>query len=337
MVKGSVDMSLEDFRKNLEEEIEGILDEDFKIDITETDIVPSLDDSGITYPNLETGVQKCKLIETCVLYIDLRKSTDLNLTHRRETMSKLYSTFIRSIMKSAGEYNGKVRNVIGDRVMILFDSDNCFGNAYKTAVLLNSVIAKLLDKHFKNNEIKAGIGIDYGKMLVTKGGIIKKGYENTNYKSLVWLGRPANVASKLTDLANKAIETTSSEKVHYLERSKEPYGHNRSNISIEEFFEVDLFMYPGWEKNSPGFTEPSFRNKNLPLTFYYLRNKIDKRNKSITTKPILMTEVVYNGVLKEASEMQSVKEKRITEVKNLQVPGYTGKVYGVNTWYTAFE
>jgi adenylate cyclase len=182
MIMGSAGIGLEELRKSLEEEIEGILSTDFKIDITETTIVPSLDDSGITYPNLETGIQKCKLIETCVLYIDLRKSTDLNLSHKRETMSKLYSTFIRSIMKSGGDYSGKVRNVVGDRVMILFDSANCFGNAYKTAVVLNSVVSKLLDLHFKNNEVKAGIGIDYGKMLVTKAGIIKKGFENTNYK-----------------------------------------------------------------------------------------------------------------------------------------------------------
>jgi len=97
-------LGLDDLRKNIEEEIEAILSKDFKIEIADTDIVPSLNDNGITYPNLTTGVQKCKLIETCVLYIDLRKSTDLNLTHRRETMSKLYSTFIRAIMKASGEY-----------------------------------------------------------------------------------------------------------------------------------------------------------------------------------------------------------------------------------------
>jgi class 3 adenylate cyclase len=89
-------------------------------------------------------------------------------------------------MKAAGYYNGKVRNVVGDRVMIVFDKASCFSSAYKTALLLNSVVSKLLNKNFTKNDIKTGIGIDYGKMLITKAGIIKSGFENTNYKSLVW-------------------------------------------------------------------------------------------------------------------------------------------------------
>ncbi|QOK30096.1 adenylate/guanylate cyclase domain-containing protein (plasmid) [Cytobacillus oceanisediminis] len=324
-------MGLEELRKSLEEEIEGILTTDFKIEITETTLVPSLDDSGITYPNLETGIQKCKLIETCVLYIDLRKSTDLNLSHKRETMSKLYSTFIRSIMKSAGEYNGKVRNVVGDRVMILFDSTNSFGNAYKTAVLLNSVVSKLLDQHFKNNEVKAGIGIDYGKMLVTKAGIIKKGFENTNYKSLVWLGRPANVASKLTDLANKTITEIFS--------YKEPY--------IRE-----CFYYPNLDNKYSWYDAPirrwvkedlihlgkgKFKHKNDYFHTFLVNERTITNTKSSTHKPILMTEEVYKGVLKEASDMHSVKDGRIKEDTSIQVPGYSGKVYGVDSWFTAFE
>ncbi|MDF9761078.1 class 3 adenylate cyclase [Peribacillus simplex] len=323
-------MSLEDLRNSLEEEIEGILATDFKIEITETTTVPSLGDSGITYPNLETSIQKCKLIETCVLYIDLRKSTDLNLSHKRETMSKLYSAFIRSIMKAAAEYNGKVRNVVGDRVMILFDSENCFGNAYKTAILLNSVVSKLLDQHFKNNDIKAGIGIDYGKMLVTKAGIIKKGFENTNYKSLVWLGKPANVASKLTDLANKTIlNETPYPKEIIRERLKFPLTKQESWLSYtaEEFFEKRLKRIGGRK----------FEHIHEYYDFHFVFKETRVKKEQFTHKPILMTEAVYKGVLKEAADMQSVKEERIKEDTKIQVPGYSGKVYGVDSSFTAFD
>ena len=324
------EMSLENLRKEIEEEVKAILSSDFKIEITETKVVPSLDDSDITYPNLETGVQKCKLIETCVLYIDLRNSTKLNLTHRRETMSKLYSTFIRSVMKSAEYCGGKVRNVVGDRVMVVFDSENCFKNAYKTAVLLHSVVSRLLNQYFEKNEVKAGIGIDYGKMLVTKGGIIKKGSENTSYKSLVWLGKPANIASKLTDLANKTFTEKENKIVtSVLEGHYYPYLDEYSYYS----YDVKTFLEDRLKNNYDGTLT---HIKDTFFSYIYLEE--NKQNtKTITHKPILMTETVYKGVLKEAADMDSVKNGWIKEEKNIKVPGYNGKVYGVYSYFTAFE
>jgi len=118
-------------------------------------------------------------------------------------MAKLYSSFVRSMIKAAEYYNGKVRNIVGDRVMVVYDTDDCYSNAVNTAILMNTISQKIINKRFKNNAFTCGIGIDYGKMMVTKCGTIKQGSENANYKSLVWLGKPANIASKLTDAANK--------------------------------------------------------------------------------------------------------------------------------------
>jgi class 3 adenylate cyclase len=42
------------------------------------------------------STQGTKLIDTCVLYIDIRRSTDLNLSHKPVTVAKLYSAFVRS-------------------------------------------------------------------------------------------------------------------------------------------------------------------------------------------------------------------------------------------------
>ena len=55
--------------------------------------------------------------------------------------------------------------------------------------------------------MSCGIGIDAGNMLATKTGVRRHGDEQGNYRNLAWLGRPANIASKLTDLANKPAET----------------------------------------------------------------------------------------------------------------------------------
>jgi len=146
------------------------------------------------------------MLRTCVLYIDMRKSTDLSLAHRPETLAKLYTSFVRAMTRTARYYGGHVRGIIGDRVMVLFDVDQCFTNAVNCAIAMNTVAKHIINESFKSNEVRFGIGIDYGRMLVTKTGIRRHGSEQSSYRNLVWLGRPANVASKLTDAANKPAE-----------------------------------------------------------------------------------------------------------------------------------
>ena len=106
--------------------------------------------------------------------------------------------------RCARHNDGHVRGIIGDRVMVIFDRKDCFRNAVECAITMNSVAKYVINKHFRNGEVICGIGIDTGKMLATKTGIRRKGSEQSNYRNLVWLGRPANIASKLTDLAKQA-------------------------------------------------------------------------------------------------------------------------------------
>ena len=111
------------------------------------------------------------------------------------------------MIASARYYGGHVRNIIGDRVMVVFDKDDCFKKAVNTAILMNSVNKHILNRRIKSIDFKCGIGIDYGKMLIAKAGAVRRGSETEFYRSLVWLGNPANVASKLTDIANKTTNS----------------------------------------------------------------------------------------------------------------------------------
>lgn len=215
-------MALEDLRDELSEEVASILDSSFAIDITETDFVPHSGDAAITFPNLDARTQGTKLIETCVLYIDMRRSTVLNFSHRAPTVAKLYSAFVRAMTRTARHYDGHVRGIVGDRVMVLFDTKDCFENAVNCGVAMYTISKYIINKHFKANEVKFGIGIDYGRMLATKTGIRKHGQEQANYRNLVWLGRPANVASKLTDAANKPEESETVPNVRVAYRAQPP-------------------------------------------------------------------------------------------------------------------
>jgi class 3 adenylate cyclase len=313
-------MAITDILDSLDEEIKIIHDSDFEIEVIETRYVPNFDDSSLTFENFDTKKKKVKTIETCVLYIDIRKSTKLNLQHYPTTMAKLYSSFVRSMIKAAEYYNGKVRNIVGDRVMVVYDTDNCFTNAVNTAILMNTISQKIINKRFKNNAFTCGIGIDYGKMMVTKCGTIKQGSENANYKSLVWLGKPANIASKLTDSANKTATSYTKEGI-----------------------QVGLH-YPNINDWSWSFKTPKEFVDNLKITYsptliykdeYF--SSCFSTSKTYTnydsTPPILISESVYNGFKKANPDDNSIKEK-MWKIKSRKIPDYSGKLYGGDITFT---
>ncbi|WP_336183569.1 hypothetical protein [Bacillus sp. 205(2023)] len=205
-----------------------------------------------------------------------------------------------------------------------------FDNAVNTAILMNSVSKHILNKEFSYSDIKCGIGIDYGKMLVTKTGFIKQNVENTSYKSLVWLGRPVNIASKLTDLANKTttnikttLTPTINEGILYPLTDKWHW----SEYSQTEFLEERII-----ETNSG-----VLKHKNKYFETYFLSTKTDKSETSTTTEPILITSEVYNGFKNECPDDASIT-KDMWEVKNkISVPGYSEVIYGGDIIFTSFE
>ena len=94
--------------------------------------VPNRSDTQLTF---EKGVaKKGKLLKTCVLYVDIRNSIGLTVKHQNVTMGKVYTAFTKAVLKAARHHNGHIRNIIGDRVMIVFPSVNCITNAVDCAV-----------------------------------------------------------------------------------------------------------------------------------------------------------------------------------------------------------
>jgi adenylate cyclase len=66
------------FKDDVSEEVSTILAPNFTIDLTSTNTVPHSDDAAITFPNLDVGSQAVKVVETTVLYVDMRRSTQLS-------------------------------------------------------------------------------------------------------------------------------------------------------------------------------------------------------------------------------------------------------------------
>lgn len=305
-------MSLQDFIAEIDDTVSTILDSRFQIEISETDTVPNFNDSSITYPNLVSCTQKCKTIETCVLYVDIRDSSKISSSKKPRTLAKIYSSFVYSMIQAGKYFGGHIRNIVGDRVMVVFDQANCFQRAVDTAVLMNTTCQHVLNKRVKDSEFKAGIGIDYGKMLITKTGIIKHASEKEFHRSLVWLGRPANVASKLTDLAYKYNNTKA---INDLGRTVKSNKWPWSTRTFHQFFD------------DPWASEGKLRHRNPDSVWSYSSDALTSNN----YPPILMTKAVYDGgSLQNQFDLNpkwDFPDPLWHEVE-IFVSGYTGKIFG---------
>lgn len=327
-------MAIKEFLLGIETEVKSLLNPSSKVGITKTLYVPNVEDSGF---NLGTGeVLKAKTIDTCVLFIDIRKSTQLNLTYSEDVLAKLYAAFIKSMLKAAEYFGGKVRNINGDRVMVVFNTQGCFKAAIDTACLMHTISRNIIDTAFSQAKFECGIGIDYGEMVVVKTGTIKQGDENQFYKSFVWLGKPANLSSKLTDLANK--ENTVVTLKHWFTN---PFRRLLTRPGAFPSILPSTGLFPP-VRNTPVLTDVKLDNAAFA-------EKLDKPSAESTTKyqgnevvswsrakvksaPILITEEVYKG-LKNAAPQSEYFTKFIISESNIKVTGYTGKVYGLDAIY----
>ncbi|WP_175623991.1 adenylate/guanylate cyclase domain-containing protein [Pseudocolwellia agarivorans] len=309
-------MALKDFFKDLDNEVSTVLDSSFEIEIIDTKFVPNFDDPSITFDNLDTKKKKCKRLESCVLYVDIRNSVKLSAEKQPKTLAKVYSSFVRTMIACARYYGGHVRNIIGDRVMVVFDQDDCFKKSIDTATLMNSVCKYILNKRIKSTDFKCGIGIDYGKMLITKGGAIRQGAEKEFYRSLVWLGKPANIASRLTDLANKT------------EFSQTPAIHQGNYYPYIKDWHWQSKPYEQFIDDLESTSSRMLKHKDGH--FYTFFKTTISHSKSYS--PILITKAVFDGLKRDCPQSPYI-DKNLFSKKDVSVRDYYGDVYGGDAFF----
>lgn len=315
-------MNRKDFFKNIETVIDDWKDTSFTF-ISKND-VPGLDDTNLTYGNGEEkkGIE----INTCVLFVDIRNSVQLTKDKQVGTMGKIYSVFTHCVLLAAKEEGGYVRNIIGDRVMVVFPPDQCFTKAVFCAITINH-IAGLINKKFDNFELRCGIGIDYGKLNVMKVGIKKKGSENDDNKGLVWVGYPANYASRLTDFANK----------EFIDIVYKVYGvFYECNFLKSSLLGRDSGYYRKILEYSPeefaAKVSISDNNHNLVLSSCKQIYSIEKEERKYLYKSILISDKVYQEYAKSKPEANDIKnswwKKQTRKIRDIDFD-----VWGANlTW-----
>ena len=180
--------------------------------------VEEFDISLDTPPTLEElpDSNKAYSLYASILFIDIRKSTQLVEESQARSMVKVYRAFMRMAVSCVRSNGGVTRQFLGDRIMGVFlDGKDDNGNLIesstdkpvKSAQAMQTSIDFALNKHLKNNvggkTISCGIGIDYGKVLLTKVGMygVEQNEEKEDEMDCVWVGNVTNHASKFSDLA----------------------------------------------------------------------------------------------------------------------------------------
>ncbi len=277
-------------------------------------------------------IKKGKKIKTCVLFVDIRNSVALTEKHNTQTMGRIYTAFTKAVLKVARHHNGHTRNIIGDRVMVVFPAKNCFTNAVKSAISTNHIASQIINKKFAV-DFKCGVGIDYGELRVIKVGIQRNGTENGDNKGLVWVGYPANIASRLTDVANKTIEED------YFRVTRHPINPH----AIKPLFSSPLTSISGnvsnYDPNAPFYLNTvemsveEFANSIAQYDDGRLFSgggkniKFEKKVRKIEYPPILLSELVYNGYKKANPQYNDVVNNWWKEQK-YQIKNVKGKIYG---------
>lgn len=351
-----------EFFQQLHDEVEAIFNYD--IETTKAYVVPTTNDPGLTFPY--DADKKGKVIETCVLFIDIRNSTSISkqLSKNKILLGKLYSAFIHAMVHIADEY-GYIRNIVGDRVMVVFEPSTCFENAINCAAVMYSaarrIVGKFAEEQAGIKDFKVGIGIDWGEMLILKTGKAKRDREASEYKGLVWVGDAANNASKLTDYAAKLHSYTHYEiRYNDLEWKREV----KPPPAVEGFNAWLLASLPTLPGQQPIASQSHYEDKVVEVPRFRYISEADftklviieqvgaaefamkyegkrltscvKQTKSYTSWSILISGRVYEGLKKAVGEKHPLLQK-ISKADYPTAPYVGGGVYNASLFLKEVE
>jgi len=134
-----------------------------------------------------------------VLYADLSGSTTLVDEYKPFFAAEIYKAYLHCTAKIVRSEGGVITAYDGDRIMAVYIGDGKNTSAARTALKINyavnNIIAQAKKKQYQQNDygIAQVVGIDTSSLFIARTGI-------RGSNDLVWVGRAANYAAKLSSL-----------------------------------------------------------------------------------------------------------------------------------------
>jgi class 3 adenylate cyclase len=139
-------------------------------------------------------------LDATVLYADMTDSTKMVDTKTARKSAEIYKAYMQCSAKIIKEEGGAVTAYDGDRIMAVFVGDWKNTTAARTALKLQWGLNEVVNKEFRafydgdDYQLKHTVGIDTSRLFVSRIGV-------RNDNDLVWVGRAANFAAKLSAIS----------------------------------------------------------------------------------------------------------------------------------------
>jgi uridylate cyclase len=187
--------SKEDNSVSLKEDLEKAATE-----IIRTDMWSSSDGRLVPSPeDLALGNDAIKLDAATVLYADMADSTKLVDNYPAHFAAELYKTYMVCAARIIKDRDGTITAYDGDRIMGVFVGESQHNDAAKAALKINWAVSKIINPTVKKQygdgayQMRHVIGIDTSPLFACRIGV-------RNDNDIVWVGRAANYAAKLSAL-----------------------------------------------------------------------------------------------------------------------------------------
>ena len=184
--------------EDLQSEVSQILSEEWSV--VGTTNVPDPDELRLS--------NHAKDLETAtVLYADLDGSTSMVDNYKWSFAAEIYKVYLRCSARIIAAEGGVVTAYDGDRIMAVFTSNSKNTSAVRAAMKIHCAVVEIIrpaiQKHYPNTNFALNhvIGVDTSQLRAARIGV-------RGYNDLVWIGRAANYAAKLTSLSGKPLWIT---------------------------------------------------------------------------------------------------------------------------------
>lgn len=205
-----MDMALADDMKAAVEKI-------FKSGWTKRDgqVVPEPED-------LKLGNDSVEFVRATVLYADLSGSTAMVDAKKWEFAAEVYKTYLHCAAMLIRDEGGTITSYDGDRVMGIWIGEEQSTPAVRCGLRINYAVQQILNPALRSVytsstfEVKQIVGIDTSPIRAARTGV-------RGGNDIVWIGRAANYAAKLTNL-NLAQRTWITKAVYDKMMARVRYG-----------------------------------------------------------------------------------------------------------------
>jgi len=187
-------------------------------DVQKTDKVPSAEDLRL-HSNHAKDLEKAT-----VLYADLDGSTSMVDQYTWEFSAEIYKTFLRCASQIIRSEGGTITAYDGDRVMAIFTGPTKNTDAVKCAMKINyavlQIIQPAIQAHYSTTfKLSHVVGVDTSQLRASRIGV-------RGDNDLVWIGRAANYAAKLTTQSGQPTWITKAIYDSMRDEVKYHNGHN---------------------------------------------------------------------------------------------------------------